>query len=117
MPDASPAPDSSASHNSSRSDASCFSSDDPTRRRNVEILRDYAQREPSGKSHRLELRFLRSPLEILGDGEVTKALTVRVARFSESAAKKLADGGNYSWTTTTESAQPSTRYPPFARRR
>ncbi len=32
-------------------------------------------------------------VKILGDGEVTKALTVRVARFSESAAKKLADAG------------------------
>ena len=32
-------------------------------------------------------------VKILGDGEVTKALTVRVAKFSESAAKKLADAG------------------------
>jgi ferredoxin--NADP+ reductase len=43
--------------------------EDTTRRRNVEILRGYAQRRPEGKSHRLELRFLRSPLEILGEGE------------------------------------------------
>ena len=27
------------------------------------------QRPPTGKSHRLELRFLRSPVEILGEGE------------------------------------------------
>src|ERR1700744_4490976 len=39
---------------------------DATKRRNVEILREYSQRVPSGKSHRLELRFLRSPVEILG---------------------------------------------------
>ena len=32
-------------------------------------------------------------VKILGDGEVKKALTVRVAKFSESAAKKLADAG------------------------
>lgn len=32
-------------------------------------------------------------VKILGDGEVSKALTVRVAKFSESAAKKLADAG------------------------
>src|SRR5690348_6721281 len=38
---------------------------DATKRRNVEILRDYSRRTPSGKSHRLELRFLRSPVEIL----------------------------------------------------
>lgn len=38
-----------------------------TARRNVEILREYAQREPSGKTHRIELRFLRSPVEVIGD--------------------------------------------------
>ncbi len=52
---------------------------DATKRRNVEILRDYAQRTPAGKSHRLELRFLRSPLEILGEGEDGPVTGVRVA--------------------------------------
>ncbi len=32
-------------------------------------------------------------VKILGDGELKKALTVRAAKFSESAAKKLADAG------------------------
>lgn len=32
-------------------------------------------------------------MKILGDGEIKKALTVRAAKFSESAAKKLADAG------------------------
>jgi ferredoxin--NADP+ reductase len=52
---------------------------DATAKRNVEILRDYAQREPSGRSHRIELRFLRSPVEILGDedGPVTGLRVVR----------------------------------------
>ncbi|MDO8213228.1 FAD-dependent oxidoreductase [Conexibacter sp. CPCC 206217] len=40
---------------------------DQTHRRNVEILWEYAGRRPTGKSHRVSLRFLRSPLEILGD--------------------------------------------------
>src|SRR4051795_9271245 len=40
---------------------------DKTSRRNVEILTEYSKREPTGKSHRIELRFLRSPVEILGD--------------------------------------------------
>lgn len=53
--------------------------DDTTRRRNLEILRDYAHREPAGKTHRLELRFLRSPLEILGDGPDGAVTAVRVA--------------------------------------
>ena len=52
---------------------------DATKRRNVEILREYAQRTPAGKSHRLELRFLRSPVEILGEGEDGPVTGVRVA--------------------------------------
>ena len=38
-----------------------------TARRNVALLRDYAQRPVQSKSHRIVLRFLRSPVEILGD--------------------------------------------------
>src|SRR6185437_8211578 len=38
-----------------------------------------AQRAPSGKSHRLELRFLRSPVEILGEGEDGPVTGVRLA--------------------------------------
>jgi ferredoxin--NADP+ reductase len=53
--------------------------EDTTKRRNLEILRDYSRRTPQGKSHRLELRFLRSPLEILGGGEDGSVTGVRVA--------------------------------------
>jgi ferredoxin--NADP+ reductase len=53
--------------------------EDATKRRNVEILRGYAARVPTGKSHRLELRFLRSPVEILGEGEHGPVTGVRVA--------------------------------------
>ncbi len=52
---------------------------DATPRRNVEILRDYAHRRPAGQSHRLELRFLRSPIEIVGDGADGPVRAVRVA--------------------------------------
>jgi ferredoxin--NADP+ reductase len=52
---------------------------DKTTTRNVEILRDYSQRTPQGKSHRLELRFLRSPVKILGEGEDGPVTGVRVA--------------------------------------
>jgi ferredoxin--NADP+ reductase len=51
----------------------------PTQRRNVELFADYAAREPSGKSHRIELRFLRSPVEILGEGEDGPVTGVRVS--------------------------------------
>jgi ferredoxin/flavodoxin---NADP+ reductase len=51
----------------------------PTQRRNVELFRDYAARRPQGKSHRIELRFLRSPIEILGEGEDGPVTGVRVS--------------------------------------
>jgi ferredoxin--NADP+ reductase len=53
---------------------------DKTSRRNVEILQEYAEREPAGKSHRIEMRFLRSPLEVLGDGEGGAVSGLRVVR-------------------------------------
>src|SRR3954469_15115752 len=51
---------------------------DKTSRRNVEILTEYSQREPTGKSHRIELRFLRSPLELLGDDDEGAVSAIRV---------------------------------------
>jgi ferredoxin--NADP+ reductase len=60
--------------------------DDPTSRRNVELLREYAQREPTGRSHRVELRFLYSPVEILGEGEDGPVTGIRVVK------NKLVDG-------------------------
>jgi ferredoxin/flavodoxin---NADP+ reductase len=53
---------------------------DKTARRNVEILTDYSQREPQGKSHRIELRFLRSPVEILGEDGEGPVSAIRVVR-------------------------------------
>jgi ferredoxin--NADP+ reductase len=51
----------------------------PTAARNVEMFRDYAARGPQGKSHRIELRFLRSPIEILGEGDDGPVTGVRVS--------------------------------------
>jgi ferredoxin--NADP+ reductase len=45
--------------------------------RNVETLRGYAAREPSGKPRRIVLRFLSSPTAILGDGRVEAVEVVR----------------------------------------
>ncbi|HTY95681.1 MAG TPA: FAD-dependent oxidoreductase [Solirubrobacteraceae bacterium] len=52
---------------------------DATSRRNVEIHRDYASREPQGRPKRLVLRFLLSPTEILpgGSGRVGAVELVR----------------------------------------
>src|SRR5207249_6468474 len=45
----------------------------------VEILKEYARRQPTGKSRRLVLRFLVSPVELIGDdaGRVTAMRLVR----------------------------------------
>jgi ferredoxin--NADP+ reductase len=43
---------------------------DPTHKRNVDVLREYASTEPSGKRKKVILRFLSSPIEIKGDGKV-----------------------------------------------
>jgi ferredoxin/flavodoxin---NADP+ reductase len=51
----------------------------PTAKRNVELFAQYAAREPQGKSHRIELRFLRSPIEILGEGDDGPVTGVRVS--------------------------------------
>lgn len=62
-----------------------------TNRKNVEILRDYASREPKGHSHRVVLRFLRSPLEILGDEEGrVRGLRVTVNRIERRDDGRLA---------------------------
>jgi ferredoxin/flavodoxin---NADP+ reductase len=50
---------------------------DITSRKNVEILTGYAGREPEGKNKRIVLRFLVSPIEILGEDKVEG---VRVCR-------------------------------------
>jgi ferredoxin/flavodoxin---NADP+ reductase len=48
-----------------------------TPRRNVEILEGFARREPEGKRRRIALRFLVSPVEIVGDGKVE---AIRICR-------------------------------------
>jgi ferredoxin/flavodoxin---NADP+ reductase len=50
---------------------------DITARRNVEIISEYARSEPAGRRKRLLLRFLASPLEIVGSERVE---AVRIAR-------------------------------------
>ena len=50
---------------------------DPTNRRNVEIFTDFSGREPEGKRRRIVLRFLRSPVEIKGDGRVESVVLGR----------------------------------------
>ena len=53
---------------------------DATARRNVELLREFAQREPAGHSHRIALRFHRSPVALLGEGEHGPVAALQVVR-------------------------------------
>ena len=48
-----------------------------TVKRSVEHLRDYAAREPSGRPRRIVLRFLSSPVALLGDARVEAIEVVR----------------------------------------
>jgi ferredoxin/flavodoxin---NADP+ reductase len=41
-----------------------------TSRKNVELVREFAARDPAGDERRIALRFLRSPVELRGDGRV-----------------------------------------------
>jgi ferredoxin/flavodoxin---NADP+ reductase len=50
---------------------------DTNSERNLELLREYAAREPSGKSKRLVLRFFWSPVRLLGESQVTGVELVR----------------------------------------
>ena len=51
---------------------------DATAQRNVDILRDYAERGHRGTRTASTLRFLRSPIEIVGEGEDGPVTGVRV---------------------------------------
>lgn len=69
---------------------------DATARKNVEILREYSQREPTGKSHRVVLKFLSSPLRVVGDERVE---AIEVGRNRIEAA----EGGALRAVSTGES--------------
>jgi len=49
---------------------------DPTSERNVSVLRDYARRAPAGKGRRIVLRFLLSPVELIGDGDGVRSVVL-----------------------------------------
>ncbi len=60
---------------------------DPTSKRNVAVLREYAKRPLANKRKRIILRFLLSPLEFLGDGG-----GVRAATMARNALQATEDG-------------------------
>jgi ferredoxin--NADP+ reductase len=67
---------------------------DPTNRRNVEIFTDFSQREPEGKPQKIVMRFLRSPIEIQGDGKVERIVIGRnELQRDESGRMRAVDTG------------------------
>jgi ferredoxin--NADP+ reductase len=67
-----------------------------TPRKNVEILTGYSSREPAGKRRRILLRFLVSPVEIIGDERVEG---IRVCR------NELRDEGGYLLACATDATE------------
>ncbi|MBA2348062.1 MAG: FAD-dependent oxidoreductase [Solirubrobacterales bacterium] len=61
---------------------------DGTTTRNVEIMRGYAGRAPHGHPQRVVLKFLRSPVALLGDGRV-EAVRVGINRIEAAADGRL----------------------------
>ncbi len=53
---------------------------DPTTKRNVELLRAYSAREPTGHTHKIVMRFLCSPVAVLGEGEHGRVTGIRIVR-------------------------------------
>jgi ferredoxin--NADP+ reductase len=63
---------------------------DPTARRNVAMLGEYAARAPRGRSHRIVLRFLRAPVAVLGDADGrVRGVRVAVNRIERDEAGTL----------------------------
>lgn len=66
---------------------------DKTTRVNVEILQEFAAREPAGKDKRIVLRFLRSPIAIEGDGKVERIVIGRNELVEEGGTLRARDSG------------------------
>ena len=67
---------------------------DPTTRRNVELFTDFSKRAPEGKNKRVVMRFLRSPVEIEGDGKVERVIVGKnELERDETGAIKARDTG------------------------
>jgi ferredoxin--NADP+ reductase len=64
---------------------------DTNARRNVEVLREYAQRPAAGKRRAIRLRFCVSPVEIVGDGRVEGIEVVRNRLVADASGRVSAE--------------------------
>ena len=62
---------------------------DVTATNNVTILRDYAGRAPTGKSKKVILRFLLSPVELVGDGSGVRTVVLARNQLQEGEGGRL----------------------------
>ena len=58
---------------------------EPTNRRNLELFEEFSRREPEGKEQKVILRFLRSPVEIEGDGRVERIVVGRNELYEDES--------------------------------
>jgi ferredoxin/flavodoxin---NADP+ reductase len=66
---------------------------DITTRKNVEILTEFSQRPLEGKPRKIILRFLRSPVELQGDGKVERVIIGRNQLVEKGGALRAQDTG------------------------
>lgn len=66
---------------------------DKTTRVNVETVQEFAARQPAGKRRRIVLRFLRSPVEIEGEGKVERIAIGRNELVDEGGTLRARDSG------------------------
>jgi ferredoxin--NADP+ reductase len=66
---------------------------DITTRKNVEILTEFSQRPLEGKPKRIILRFLRSPIEVVGEERVEKLIVGRNELVEKDGALRAQDTG------------------------
>jgi ferredoxin/flavodoxin---NADP+ reductase len=64
----------------------------PTTRRNLDVLREWAQRTPAGRPRRIHLRFFLRPAELLGSGQVA---ALRLERTAPDGSGGVAGTGAY----------------------
>jgi ferredoxin--NADP+ reductase len=67
--------------------AAALAEERSTARRNIDLLNEYAAREPQGKPRKLFLRFLTSPVAILGDGRVEAVEVVRNTLVTDASGQ------------------------------
>jgi ferredoxin--NADP+ reductase len=67
----------------------------------MEFLREYARREPAGRSRRLILRFQASPVEIVGDGRVVAVNVARTRLVRGADGRVRAECGTEAETVPT----------------